>query len=114
MSSNESTMTIEDGRKIWRDNQGQRHRIDGPAIEHADGAKFWYQNGQHHRLNGPATEEADGTKEWWIEGQRVRAVVVTHENGTSKEQYVKTYARAYEVMCDNLKNEICSWCEELK
>jgi hypothetical protein len=27
---------------------GQRHRIDGPAIEHANGAKEWYLNNERH------------------------------------------------------------------
>jgi hypothetical protein len=30
---------------------GRLHRTDGPAIERADGDKFWYLNGQMHSLN---------------------------------------------------------------
>ena len=29
------------------------------------GDKAWYLNGKRHRVNGPALEYADGTKEWW-------------------------------------------------
>ena len=29
----------------WRNAQGQLHRLDGPAVEWADGTKFWWQNG---------------------------------------------------------------------
>jgi hypothetical protein len=47
----------------------QLHRIDGPAIEYANGSKAWYVDGKHHRIDGPACEWADGDKEWWIEGE---------------------------------------------
>jgi hypothetical protein len=56
------------GDKYWYQN-GKRHRIDGPAIEYADGDKIWYQNGKYHRLDGPAIEYADGEKYWYIEGK---------------------------------------------
>ena len=42
---------------------GERHRVEGPAVEYANGIKCWYQNGKLHRLEGPAIEYADGTKE---------------------------------------------------
>ena len=44
------------------------HRENGPAVEYADGTKFWFQNGQKHRTDGPANEWADGTTEWYIDG----------------------------------------------
>jgi hypothetical protein len=59
-----------DGTKIWYRN-GQCHREDGPAIEYANGTKIWYRNGQCHREDGPAVECADGTKEWWLNGKKV-------------------------------------------
>ena len=34
------------------------------------GDKFWYQDGLLHRLDGPAIEWADG-KEWFIEGEQL-------------------------------------------
>jgi hypothetical protein len=49
---------------------GFRHRLDGPAVEWADGTKGWYVNGLRHRLDGPAIEWADGDKEWWVNGIR--------------------------------------------
>ena len=58
------------GHKFWYQN-GIRHRVGGPAIEYADGEQWWYQNNQLHRTDGPAIEYADGTKEWWVNGQRV-------------------------------------------
>ena len=48
------------------------HRLDGPAVEFADGSKSWYVDGKSHRLNGPAFEYSDGYKEWCIDGKRHR------------------------------------------
>ena len=56
-----------DGSNFWYQND-RLHRLDGPAIEYGDGHKYWYQNGKLHRLDGPAIEYADGDKEWYIEG----------------------------------------------
>ena len=33
-----------------------------------DGDKYWYLDGQRHRVNGPAIEYARGDKRWWING----------------------------------------------
>lgn len=54
-----------DGNKRWWLN-GELHRTDGPAVEHADGSKAWYLNGGFHRVGGPAIEECNGHKEWWF------------------------------------------------
>jgi hypothetical protein len=43
------------------------HRIDGPAVEDADGSKAWYVHGKLHRIDGPAIEYADGAKSWYID-----------------------------------------------
>jgi hypothetical protein len=48
------------------------HRIDGPAVEDVDGAKYWYIDGKLHRTGGPTIEWADGTKYWYIEGKKHR------------------------------------------
>jgi hypothetical protein len=45
------------------------HRIDGPAIEYADGTKCWYVDDKYHRVDGPAAECADGDKEWYVDGK---------------------------------------------
>ena len=55
------------GDKLWFLN-GQCHREDGPAVEYADGTKYWYRNYQFHREDGPAVECADGRKEYWLLG----------------------------------------------
>jgi len=53
----------------WMDfDYSKLHRLDGPAVEQANGAKHWYINGKRHRLDGPAIEWSNGTKEWWVNG----------------------------------------------
>lgn len=32
------------GNRIWLDEDGRFHREDGPAVERADGTKYWYLN----------------------------------------------------------------------
>ena len=46
-----------------------QHRLDGPAVEWASGAKDWWQNGKRHRLDGPAVINADGSMTWFINGK---------------------------------------------
>ena len=46
----------------WHNEKGQYHCEHGPAIEYADGDKYWFQNGEYHRLDGPAVECANGDK----------------------------------------------------
>jgi hypothetical protein len=63
---NEPTLSINSiGDKGWFLN-GKRHRIDGPAIELANGIKYWFLHGRCHRIDGPAVEYATGTKQWWL------------------------------------------------
>ena len=62
-------IVLSDGSVEHRDAQGQLHRLDGPAIERANGDKEWYQNDLRHRLDGPAFEGADGTREWYQNGR---------------------------------------------
>lgn len=35
-----------------------------------NGITEWYQNGELHRLDGPAIEYANGHKEWFIDGNQ--------------------------------------------
>ena len=77
------------GTKFYYNEQDRLHREDGPAVEFANGSKWWYINGKCHREDGPAMEEADGTKEWWINGQlhREDGPAVEDTDGT-KEWYI--------------------------
>jgi len=57
-----------------------RHRLDGPAVEKANGTREWWVNGRERRLDGPAIEWADGDKEWFVKGKLI---------GTSKEGFTQ-------------------------
>jgi hypothetical protein len=59
---------ISDGDKAWYLN-GKRHRTDGPAFEYPNGDKEWYLNDKRHREDGPAIEWNNGDKFWWINGK---------------------------------------------
>jgi hypothetical protein len=72
-----------DGTKMWYLNN-ERHREDGPAIEHTDGSKKWFINDKLHREDGPAVEEANGTNVWYLNGQLHR------EDGPAVEYPNKT------------------------
>ena len=63
----------EDGDKFYYRDKAMTvlHRIDGPAVERADGSKFWYVDGKCHRLDGPAVEWADGYKAWYVDGNEL-------------------------------------------
>ena len=58
--------------KEYKNEDGEYHRVDGPAVEYSDGTKSWYLNGKRHRTDGPAVEWDDGTKEWFLNGERHR------------------------------------------
>lgn len=64
------TVTITRDHIVWK-YHGQTHRLDGPAIEDADGNKYWYWRGLCHREDGPAVVLADGAAAWYIEGHHV-------------------------------------------
>jgi hypothetical protein len=55
------------------------HRDDGPAIEYANGGKFWYIEGSIHREDGPAAEFPNGDKMWYVKNKLHR------EDGPAKE-----------------------------
>jgi hypothetical protein len=61
-----STLTVDlNGTKYWLEN-GEYHRVDGPAREWPDGRKDWYINGKRHREDGPAVEWPNGGKSWYL------------------------------------------------
>jgi len=83
------------GNKTWRNKEGQRHRLNGPARIYADGRlEYWengklhrddgpagiypdgtlcyFQNDKRHRLDGPAVICPNGTKEFWEYGVRIK------------------------------------------
>lgn len=86
----DSTMKIEYGNKVWRNEEGKLHRLDGPAVEYADGTKVWMVEGKFHRLDGPAEELANGTKAWYVDGKchRLDGPAIEWADG-DKEWYVE-------------------------
>ncbi len=70
---NKSILEIDSfGNKLWRNNLGHLHRLDGPAVECPGGKEEWYQNGLRYRFGGPAVIHDDGTKEWYKNGKKHR------------------------------------------
>jgi hypothetical protein len=61
----------EDGYQVWYLN-GKRHRVDGPAIEYGNGYREWWVDGKRHRTDGPAFDQANGYQEWWVEGEFIK------------------------------------------
>ena len=75
------------GDKIWKNEEGKIHRIDGPAVEYPDGSKYWYRDGEIHREDGPAVESSHGTKYWCHEGLRHRSDGPAIEYGDGRKEY---------------------------
>ena len=67
----------------WPGTDRKRHRLNGPAVEWADGSYAWYQNGERHRIDGPAYVDADGTRKWCQYGRlhRVDGPAIEWANG---------------------------------
>jgi len=84
------------GTKKWKNEIGRLHRIDGPAVEFANGTKEWHQNGLLHRLDGPAYISANGHKEWHFRGMlhREDGPAVVSSNG-EKEWWI--YGAKYKI-----------------
>jgi hypothetical protein len=82
------TRKDEYGNKYWYEN-GLLHRLDGPAVEYANGDKEWWQNARLHRLDGPAREWIDGRKEWWIRNKLYK----------TKETYFNSLPRKSKEKC---------------
>ena len=76
-------------KKEYKNELGQYHRIDGPAIEDSDGAKQWRINGKLHRTDGPALEN-NYSKYWFINGKLHR------EDGPAIE-YSSDFSHSHEV-----------------
>jgi len=60
-----------DNISVWLNENGVRHRGDGPAIVHVGGGEEWYVHGELHRIGGPAVIYDSGVQQWYEHGQRV-------------------------------------------
>ncbi len=74
------------GSKAWYVND-KLHRLDGPAIKYFNGTKEWYVNGKRHRYGAPAIEYADGGKEWLVDGKYHRLDGLAIESANGKEAW---------------------------
>lgn len=72
-----------ENRTEWRNDAGNLHREDGPAVEWRNGNKEWWVAGKLHRVDGPAIVWANGSKEWWLDGKlhRVEGPAVEWSDG---------------------------------
>jgi hypothetical protein len=99
------------GSKEWCVN-GKLHRIDGPAVEWYDGGKVWWVNGKRHRLGGPAYEYTDGDREWYVDGKKLtkeqfaRHPLVVFYQLSLKHESSKGNRMS---MTDNIKQMIPVW-----
>jgi len=107
---NESTLTIDSyGNKIWKNKEGELHRLDGPAIEFFDGGKEWYQNGELHKLDGPAIIYPDGYMSWYIKNKCHREdgpAIIYHDNSKSwclEDKPYKTKEEWFNALSDEAK-----------
>jgi len=113
MGESELTTTIDSSKtKRWRNKRGKLHRVDGPAVEFANGDEEWYQNGLLHRLDGPAVTWSNGYKEWLFEGllHREDGPAVTFLDGTKKWWLKNVYYKTKESYFDALSDEAKEKC----
>jgi len=52
---------------VYRDEFGELHREDGPAIDSPKG-KSWFKHNKRHNANGPAIINEWGGEEYWLDG----------------------------------------------
>jgi hypothetical protein len=50
---------------------GQKHRVGGPAVCYGKNEYAYYQYGKLHRLDGPAIDFPNA-KQWWIDGIQIK------------------------------------------
>ena len=89
---------LKNGAIEYRNEDGEFHREDGPAIIFRDIYIAWYKNGKLHREDGPAEIELNGAKVWYSEGKihKEDGPAVIYPNNGEKywfingEQYDKT------------------------
>ena len=79
------------------------HREDGPAIEYADGSKFWYLNDEVHREDGPAAEYAGGMKLWYLNGKQLSEAEFNAKMNPVTELTLEQIAWKFNIHLDQLR-----------
>jgi hypothetical protein len=100
-------ITLPNGTKEWKNENGQYHRDDGPAVIYPSGTKAWYKNGQLHRDDGHAVIFRDGTKHWYINDQLHRndGPALIRPDGT-QEWYIKGKAYSFKEWIKKVPNKL--------
>jgi hypothetical protein len=56
-----------------KNENGELHRVDGPAIEWANGSREWWVEGKLHRTDGPAVVYiTHGSRAWYLNGKFIK------------------------------------------
>ncbi len=72
IENNEENIQIYEDTKgniFYINEEGEFHRLDGPAKQYKSGQKEWYKNGKLHRENGPAVEFENDKKAYYLNGK---------------------------------------------
>lgn len=56
----------------WRNNEQVYHRVNGPAVQNANGTEVWFIDDIIHRERGPALMYPNGEKQWWRHGELIK------------------------------------------
>jgi len=80
--------TMTEGAKVYRNEAGQLHRSNGPAVIREDGYLAYWQNGYRHRSTGPAIVRPNGDRFWYYRGLLVAVSESLKENVSSYERKI--------------------------
>lgn len=67
MGAHKNSRFTSSGCKVWKNENGEPHRKDGPAIIGPDGIEEWWWNGELHRKDGPALCNTNSSGERWYQ-----------------------------------------------
>lgn len=59
------------GFRRYFNSKNKLHRLDGPAVEYADGSFRWCENDKPHRIGGPQYFNYPNSYKWWINGKQL-------------------------------------------
>ena len=103
MLKEKSILTVDEhGDKVWRNKEGNWHRIGGPAIEYSSGTKYWFDNGKQHRIDGPAVEWnservewSSGRRDWYLRGKYFESKEAFFEALTDEEKSIALFSEDF-------------------
>ncbi|GAA1774197.1 hypothetical protein GCM10009810_34040 [Nostocoides vanveenii] len=77
------SVEVRSDQTVYRDADGHRHRVDGPAVVTSTGKTRWFRHGILHRLDGPAYANPGAVAKWFVDGRRHRldGPAVVHSQG---------------------------------